>query len=106
MSLTRKKAKKVLEEIVGKVAKDAFGWCDKEAYLSKNVVKDKTIQSVDGKNIFVRGSVPYWFGFVDDHLSANWQHPCRYVLIYVDGSYDIIQSSCPPVQDYKLEKII
>jgi len=38
-----------------------------------------------------------WFFFIDDHPFANWEHPCRYVVVDADtGEYTEIPARVPP----------
>ena len=30
-----------------------------------------------------------WFFFIDDHPTARWNHPCRFVFIHCDRDYEI-----------------
>lgn len=39
---------------------------------------------------------PGWLFFVDDVPTANWAHPCRYVLVSEDGSLHVEKWSTPP----------
>ena len=41
-----------------------------------------------------------WFFFIDDYFYANWEHPCRYVLVNFYNeqriSFEIIDETSPP----------
>lgn len=44
---------------------------------------------------------PQWAFFSDDHPDANWEHPCRYILIHKDREGGIpvitaIEDTAPP----------
>ena len=39
---------------------------------------------------------PEWCFFADDLPDANWEHPCRYLLVYSDGSIHSISARVPP----------
>ncbi len=46
-----------------------------------------TVESFDAAQIF----------FIDDEPEANWEHPCRYILIDPQtDDYKIIKASAPP----------
>jgi hypothetical protein len=51
-----------------------------DVYLSsKPLPAGAVIASYRGQPITT--AAPAWFGFIDDMPGANWDHPCRYVLI-------------------------
>jgi hypothetical protein len=39
---------------------------------------------------------PGWVFFVDDVPQANWEHPCRYVLVSEDGTLHVADTKTPP----------
>jgi len=46
---------------------------------------------------------PGWLFFIDDAPRANWEHPCRYVLVSEDGELNVIHARTPPrnMEEYK-----
>ena len=39
---------------------------------------------------------PGWLFFVDDRPQANWEHPCRYVLVAQTGAITVVKATMPP----------
>ncbi len=39
---------------------------------------------------------PGWLFFIDDHPQANWDHPCRYVLVGEDTRLTVADATTPP----------
>ena len=91
------------------------------AQISKEAAYDIVIQqglngSVEGKRVYVmsdpvaantvvetwKGAINLpaaegWLFFIDDHPFANWEHPCRYVVVDgATGEYTEIAARVPP----------
>ena len=47
-----------------------------------------------------------WFFFVDDHPSANWEHPCRYVFVDLTGKMTVYKATTPPNNLMELEGVV
>ena len=47
-----------------------------------------------------------WFFFVDDHPSANWEHPCRYVFVDLTGKMTVYKATTPPNNIMELEGMV
>ena len=46
-----------------------------------------------------------WAFLIDDFPQANWEHPCRYVFVHVDGTLSIVEETAPPVARHRVEKV-
>ncbi len=42
------------------------------------------------------GDGPGWLFFIDDVPLANWEHPCRYVLVKKTGDIVVVKGTTPP----------
>jgi hypothetical protein len=63
--------------------------------LSQNAV----VETISGPLQVPRhltNAAPEWCFFADDLPNANWEHPCRYLVVYSDGSIQSVDNRVPP----------
>ena len=71
----------------------------KAIYMVKSPISEGTIARGWRPKVqtFVMPFDRGWFFFIDDHLMANWEHPCRYVFIdYQATEYREFEAYTPP----------
>lgn len=56
------------------------------------------------KEITLNGG-PGWLFFVDDLPQANWDHPCRFVLVSPDGTMTVERATTPPTNMDDFEEL-
>lgn len=111
--INRDEAKKLLEQIARESCIGDYAFprgtkleINKRLYLSKDRVNEaiKTWRETVSPT---RKNESFWFGFIDDAPSANWEHACRYVFIYDDGFIQTNHWFSPPEDEerYNLEQI-
>ncbi|KQC11311.1 MAG: hypothetical protein APR54_11060 [Candidatus Cloacimonas sp. SDB] len=74
---------------------------DVNAFMDSTIVTTSSYVLTSYKSI----TNPYnqsWLFFIDDHPTAFWEHPCRYIFLNVsDSSYQIL-SDTVPVYEYRV----
>ncbi|MBL7149502.1 MAG: hypothetical protein ISS80_05465 [Candidatus Cloacimonetes bacterium] len=69
-------------------------------------IKNNTVTNIEGfilhKNKHIEtGYNNSWIFFVDDFPSANWCHPCRYIIMDTEsGNYNIVDENFYPSNEY------
>lgn len=61
-------------------------------YVSCDAVKVKQIKDYFGENIFknIDGNISGWLLFFDPTPFANWDHPCKYLLVITPDNFEVI----------------
>ena len=76
-------------------------------YVSqKPIGKEEKIKAVETEYAIPETFTSAWLFFVDDAPDANWEHPCRYILVdTVSGNTHVIEGKLPPDNFDQMKKI-
>lgn len=89
--------------VLNEILADKIGKVD--VFISKNPVSSNKDFQLHRKTL----RCPYssnWVIFIDDHVFANWDHPCRYVFIDTENkNYMIVNEKIFPANMETFEKI-
>ena len=89
-----------VEIVKNELLQDCFE--EKIVWYSKSVISEGFILKSFFDDIMIAPS-DGWFVFIDDMPQANWNHPCRYVLVTSEGEMVIVDSDTPPHISFQLE---
>lgn len=67
----------------------------RRVYVSNEEVEDTATVALWRGEVTLAGG-PGWLFFVDDKPQANWEHPCRYVLVAKTGEITTASATMPP----------
>ena len=73
----------------------ADGAADKAVYSFPRVLSAG--ETVDGWHEEVAVPFDGYLVLIDDMARANWEHPCRWVFVSLDGSTDVVRMFTPPM---------
>jgi len=67
----------------------------RRVYVANEEVQDTATVALWRGEASLAGG-PGWLFFVDDKPQANWEHPCRYVLVAKTGEITTVDATMPP----------
>ncbi len=67
----------------------------RRVYAANEAVTDTATVALWRGEVTLSGG-PGWLFFVDDNPGANWEHPCRYVLVSRTGALAVATATMPP----------
>lgn len=67
----------------------------RRVYVAEAAVADRVSVPLWRGAVTLDGG-PGWLFFVDDKPRANWEHPCRYVLVGTSGAITVVGATMPP----------
>ncbi|WP_428563209.1 MAG: C13 family peptidase [Solidesulfovibrio sp. DCME] len=67
----------------------------RRVYAANEAVTDTATVALWRGKVALSGG-PGWLFFVDDKPGANWEHPCRYVLVARTGAITVARATMPP----------
>ncbi|WP_300154994.1 C13 family peptidase [Solidesulfovibrio sp.] len=67
----------------------------RRVYVANEAVADTAVVALWRGEVRLSDG-PGWLFFVDDRPKANWEHPCRYVLVAKTGEITVAPATMPP----------